>query len=744
MLSKFVQDTQAETVGRWLREVDFYSAHTLGVEREIFEALARAHRRKVWSPAPIAPLAEPTNLQELVGDHFNGAQEELGFQAKRIDNLYQWLSDTNNTYKAELESVEKNVQLATDALQDILVITHVHTDNSFWVSDSFNSTAYVDREKTTAQIDTDHGVAMLPATSLDVVEDIQPFINDKETVGIPGCNLLILDKGNAGGPEREPEPLFESQQSTDFSNVLDADSQTWFELERNFIKPKQKCSQFGRAWVKNSSGTEVDVLAVTNNLDWRAYVQWFNRSLPDSGPDGKGKWLAEFRDLDGTNNTTPNIQAQAASVENWNLGLAALGVKPPTQEQIEAARKLGNSFGVSQNQKSVNNSSSLGPTDPACRLAVDLVLLGKQPITFINLVPFTRGTSPIRVDLLRIWSGDFNLILAKDVELTPSANSTTSLSREISRRTGAQAVGGLYTVPTDRPVDRVEIKLSSLPQRAPFGLGHPFQEKYEVTRKEQRMVFFSRVDRDYVWTRIPLNEKPPSVSASLTQSKILGSLPSSLSSLLQYARTLEEKKTQLQIDLAKVQGGAKGVTGQDVQKNLASLQAGLSAVGLGKVLGKAVPVVGGIIAAVELGQQLFGFSKSTDLLEVRRGYDVFDGWRASIGLRDVKLTRAQFTDQAEVVSVEWNFPAPVKKMGLFVEDWIPESWGPGDWITYFLSVDGSNWVPVTKMGSTNIDSSFTPDAPTTKVYFRGVMKPNPADTSTPCQIRHYAIQGLPA
>lgn len=739
MLSKFVQDTQAETVGRWLRDVDFYSAHTLGVEREIFEALARAHRRKVWSPTPIAPLAEPTNLQELVGDHFNGAQEELGFQAKRVDNLYRWLSDTNNTYKAEMESVEKNVQVATDALQDILVIKHVSTDNSFWVSDSFNSTSYIDKSRTTAQIDTDHGVAMLAATSLDVVENVQPFVNDKETVGIPGCNLLVLDKGNAGGPEREPEPLFESQQSTDFSNVLDADSQTWFELERNFIKPKQKCSQFGRAWVKNSSGTEIDVLTVTQNLDWKAYVQWFNRSLPDSGTDGKGRWLAEFRDLDGTNSTTPNIQAQAASVENWNLGLAALGVKPPTQEQIEASRKLA---GLSSNTSSPQQS--LGPSDTACRLAFDLVLLDKQPLSFINLIPFTRGTSPIRVELLRIWSGDFNLILAKDVELTPTANSTTSLSREIARRTGTQTVGGLYSVPTDRPIDRVEIKLSSLPQRVPLGLGHPFQEKYEVTRKEQRMVFFSRVDRDYVWTRIPLNESPPSISAVLSQSKILGSLPSSLNSLLQYARTLEDKKLQLQKDLARVQGGAEALNLKGVQNDLGALQSGLSAVGLGKVLGKAIPVVGGILAAVDLGKQLFGFSKSTELLEVRRGYDIFDGWRASIGLRDVKLTRAQFAEQSEVVSVAWTFPAPVKKIGLFVEDWVPDTWGPGDWATYYLSVDGNNWVPVMKMGSTNIDSSFTPDAPTSQVYFKGVMKGNPSDPSTPVQIRHYSIQGLPA
>lgn len=694
MLSKFVQDTQAETLGNWLRSIDFYSADTLGVDRAIYEALAHAYNRRTWSCTPIAPLSEPVNLQELVGDHFNGARDEIGFQARRIDNLYRWLSETNNVYKAELESVEKAVLSASDALQDIQVSESIHTDNSFWVSDSFNSTAYVDSERSTVQVDTDHGLIMLGAQGLSVITDVQPYINDRETVGIPGCNMLILDRGNTGGPAREPEPLFESQQSTDFSAVLDGDPQTWFELERNFVKPKQKCSQFGRAWVKNSAGAEIDVLAVTQNLDWKAYVQWFNRALPDAGADGKGVMLAEFRDLDGVNSTTPGIQP-------------------------------------------VQNS------DVACKLSMDLVLLGSQPLTFINLIPFTRGVAPLRLDSLKVWAGDLEILLAQDVEITPTAHSTTSLTRGILRRTGTQAMGGLWSVPTDRNITRVQIKLSSPAERVPYGLGHPFQEKYEVTRKEQRIVFFSRVDRDYVWTRIPVNESPPSLFAKYTQSKILGSVPSTLSSLLQYARRLDDTRTRVSDKLNALEGTNQQLGGsQQVSKNLGLLQTGLSSVGLGSVLGKAIPVIGGVFAAVDLAQQLFGFNKTTELLEVRRGYDEFDGWRASIGLRDISLTRVQFDVQSEFVSLPLTFPQPVRKMGLFVEEDIPSAWGPGEWITYYLSVDGVNWTQVGKMGSNNIDSSYTPPQPSEVVYVRAILKGYAQENSTSPLLRHYAVQGI--
>lgn len=706
MSSKFIQQLQAEELREWLTTIDLTNADITQVEREIYTALLRARPGLFWSPTPIAPLAEPANLQHLLGDHFNGAATELGFQSRRLDNIYQWLSETNNTLTAQIELAERLTLETSNNLQDILVVTTQDPQFFYWVSDTFNNTAYVDQANTTAMTDTDHGLVLLSPVSMERIQDIKVELRDSETKGIPGSNLLIIDRGNAGGPEKEPDPVFERANSVDFSNVLDDDPNTWFEVERNFIPLRQKLTRFGRAYVFNSAGIEQDVRAVTGDLDWRAYVQWWNQGSPDSGPDGKGVLLAEFKDV---------------------------------QDSVNV-----------RNQ----NSIQLGTTeDNLARLAFDLHLSTPKPLSFLNIVPFSREGQTIVIDSVKAFSQGQEIELARNVLASPNLSSASSVSREVLRRTGTQTTGGMLSIPSNRDIDRIEIKLSSSPIKAPYGLGHPFAEKLEHIRREQRVIFFSIVKHENVWTRIPYMETPRQISATYSQYNLLGSLPATLSQLL-------GQGLGLQNDLQRITQ-----TGQNLGTSLAGLLQSVNAAstagkllngtkifgsvgksitsGLGGVLGTAIPIVGGLLAAGDIIQNMFGYKKDISVKEVRQGVDVFEGYRAAVGLRSVSLMRINFNPLCQIQSVRRSFQGPVKKIGLFVEEQIPSHWGSGEWISYFISTDGESWTQVGKLTDVTIDNGLELPKPTETVYFRAVLRGNPEDPWSSPRLKHYALQGLP-
>lgn len=708
MISKFVQQNQVDSLRRWLSDINFSNAEVLVIEHQLQEALALSAQHKVWSPTPIAPLAEPTNLQELVGDHFQGAAQEMQYQASRVDNTYRWLNDTNNFLRSELEGLESIVMRATDAVQDISVFAGQDAQQFYWVAETFNTTATIDLQATTALIDTDHGLCMLGPTQVQSVKDFQAVLNFKETRGIPGCNLLVIDRGTAGSADKEPFPLLESAPTTDFGALFDGDSISWFEIERNFVTPKQKCSKLGRAYVRNSAGQEVDVKAVTADLDWTATVQWFNASVPETGADGKGVPLAEFIQVDVLNSQNPATNAQLQGLE--------------------------------------------------ARLVLDLVFPNQAPLSFLNLVPLLRGTQPIRVESITAFAGQQQFVLAKDVDLSPTAQTTTLLNKEIFRRTGAQTAGGLFSIPTNRDIDRIEIRLTARPEQAAQGLAHPFQEKYEETRREQRVVFFSMVSHDYEWSRIPAKDGPRSITTSYSGPKLLGSIGATLDNILfnanQFQNRTSEAIQRARDTTSSLQQTLDAVgLSQQTADLFRQINKGLNGKGgdvgavlgqLSSFLGGGASIVGGIMAAVELGEQLFNFQKEVIVHEVRRGYDIFDGHRAGIALRDVGVLRMQFSDTSVVQTVRREFQAPVRKIGLFVKEYIPEGWGAGDWITYFVSTDGQSWTQLSKTSDVTIDQGYTPEQPTDKVYFRAVLRGNPQDPSTTPRIEHALLQGLPA
>jgi hypothetical protein len=707
MISRFLQDAQVEDIRKWITYVDLSTVNVLEIEQQLYQVLAKSQGHQIWRPQPIAPLSEPSNLQELVGDHLNGAQQEIFYQTQRTDNIYRWVNETNNSLTIQLESAEKLTTEASNAIQDIVVVASQDHQFFYWISETFNNTQFIDPLNTQALLDTDHGLVALSPEKVENVQDVTLEILHDETKGIPGCNLLIIDRGNAGGPEKEPEPILERSSNTDFGNVLDADPNTWFEIERNFIPPKQKLSRFGRAFVQNTAGQEMDVVQVTADLDWRAYVQWWDTQNVDSGADGKGVQLAEFKSIEDSTITQNNL-----------------------------------------------SYTQTGGYDNRSCLAFSIKYNNPQPLSYVSIVPYMRSGQKLKVDSITAYAQDLAINIAQNVEASPTSNTLTLLNQDILRRTGAQTVGGLYAIPTNRDITKIEVRLSGDPYKAPYGLGHPFQEQLEATRHEQRVVFFSIVSHEETWSRIALNQTPRQIIADFSAPKLFGSLPQDLFSLLGLGdnlfgqlRTIQNTTQQVGggiADLLNSIGQTKAAT--DVLKGAGKAGGALGGLlgGLGGFLGKALPVVGGILAIGDVVSTLFGSHTDSAVIETRKGTDIFDGWRSSVGLRSLATLRIKFASVSQVQSVQRQFQGPVKKIGLFAEELIPVGWGPGDWISYFISVDGQNWTQVSKTTDATLDGGIVLEQPTDLIYFKIILRGNSSDPFTSPQCKHIALQGLPA
>ena len=745
MLEKFTQNNKAENIRRWITQVDLSSADILQTEREIYAALSKANRKKQsWASAHVAPLAEPVDMLALVGDLFNDAAEEINYQINRTNNLYSWLSATNNTLKAELDTVERLVTQATDDTQHISIVIGDENRNFYWVSDSFNNTTFVDKKNTTGLIDTDYGMAILSPIASQAVTDFSATIDRQTTKGIPGANLYVVNPGKREG-NLDPQPILESNETRNFSAMFDQDPSSWFELERNFIPRNQKVKMTtNRSYVYTESGQEQDIQSLTKNYDWTANIVWPD-GVQDSGEGNKGVPLVEWRDLE---NESPILGAALATPVDADLNTDAV-------------------------------------------LTIDVNFTVPISLSNIKLLPFVREDSlPIRIKTIEAKANLDTILIARDTELGTN-RSTNLVQREIARRTGAQQVGSLITVPTDREITSIRVTLTSSPKKATNGLAHIFRDVLTEYRTERNHLLWRTADQWKDWARRAFNESVPKITSYSATPGIVGTLVSGSNiayTALRVARAVNDRnieKTKNDIlkdqkrnlseakefmgnnatlssngdkifgtdNPAKVNGDGTGAgTIQDfVNSGLikpgfsTTLQAGLSKLGsVGSWLNKAIPVVGNILALNDLVGGFFAVDKSTNVLEDRLGYDVFKGHRAAIAIRSLEFLKSVYTTESIIQSTKREFPGLVSKVGVFVDEMIPEQWGPGDWISYYLSTDGSNWTVVPKLTDTSLERSLTLSSPTKTIYFKAVIKGNSYDPYHTPQLKHYSIQGLPA
>lgn len=675
MLEKFTQDNRAENIRRWLKEIDLESADILQTERSIYIALTKANRKNYWLATPVAPFAEPVDLNALVGDLFISTQNEISYNISRIDNVYNWLSETNNVLKSELDSVEKAVTQATDDIQDISIVVGDENRNFFWVSDSFNSTSFVDLEKSTALVDTDYGMALLGPSELQAITDFEAVIDREVTNGIPGANLYIINPGTRGIADKEPEPVLERADTRNFGSLFDSDPSTWFEVERNFIATTQKVKFQGRALIFTESGESRNIQEVTKNLDWSTIIEWPDGWV-DAGPDGKGVSLVEWRNLE-------------------------------TESPVLA------------------NATQGSKLSPDVYFAFDIYLKNPTSLSSIKLLPFNReDSSPIVVHTIEVVADGNTIPIARDTELGTN-RSTTKLQREVLRRTGVQLTGSLFGIPTDRDITKIRIVLTSKPAPVKHGLAHIFSDVLTEFRTERNHVLWRSVDKWQEWSRKSYNENIPKITSNYSRPAIIGALSGAANATYILGKVLNSGST--------LQGASKVL-------GLGSKALG----GVGTWLGKAVPIIGAVLALDQLVGGFFSVEKSSQVLQTRTGYDVFKGYRSAIGVRDLTLVKTKYQTESIVQSVKREFPGLVNKVGLFVDEHVPEHWGPGDWLTYYVSVDGIEWKSIPKLTDSTLEKSLVLSTPTKTIFFRAVIKGNPLDPYHSPQVRHYSLQGLPS
>lgn len=690
-----------------LSSENFTSAKILDRERELYRALSKVSNGAPWKYVPISPYAEPANLDELVGDMFRGASMEMQLHASRLDALYSRLASSRNALQAELEIAEVSASEAYELLSELSLEVTNDADQFVWVTESFNSFSGIDRNATTALVDTDFGVATLPAVSSTPLSDFEVTFLKDSSKGIPGANSLIVDVGRPPTPEAPPEPKLESPEVANFSRVFDGDPGSYFEFERVFVEPQQKVTRAGRAFVHNPSGKSEDVVKITRDYDWRLYIGWPGEDGLDYGPENKGIPWAEFK------------KAESTPVDD-NRSAISLSARSPDSAVL--------SFDVSFNP----------PTE----------------ISTIRILPFLRHGQPLFIDQIVIHSGDIQIPLA--VQRVLGGRDLRTESSSVPVPDGSpQSSGALLRVPTDRAVDRISFQFSSPPVETRFGVAHPYREDLVERRSVRKFLFVSSVDRQKEWSRKPTTQEPRYIRSETKQPKILGStadlataaaIAVALQGVFSALAAQQTAKAGASATVAGAAAVTPGMQGVQAAATVATLGSAASALKLGKVatlLGKAAPVIGGVMVASEILKAGFGFKRTFTLLKSESGFDIFKAARAAVGLRSLDFSRDVYASEAVVTTGRKIFSRPVSKIGLVAEDFTPPEWGPGDWISYFISTDGANWTPMVKMTETTLDKSFTPPSPTNQVFIRAVIRGNPSDPMSRPEIRHIALQGLP-
>jgi hypothetical protein len=683
MVSRRADSVQElDAIRRWISSIDTNSADLSKIERDVYAAIVKASLPELPYVPPIAPLAEPGNLDELVGEHLSTVDEHTVRVAERVDTLHDWLIDINNTLSAEIEAVEGQVLKATDAINGLTFQAADEAHDFYWVVDTFNSSTFVDQSKSQAFVNSDHGFVSLPPKNYApvgtyVVELDTKVMKDSRT--FPGCNILVLDQ-SGGTTDSEPSVQFETRNTKDVQNMFDGDPLTWFEVERNFIPRSQKMSQEGKAWVYDSGGIVGDVLDKTSDFDWKVYVQWPAEAV-DQGPDKKGYRIAEMTEID------PTKLQKSAPLSNPGASFDA---------------KL--SFTITLNE----------PTE----------------LSNIRLTPLVRsGGANITVDELSAQTDSLSapIVVAKDVQLTNTRQPSNKIQQELERRTGVSTVGTVFSIPTDRKVTKLYVKLSGQPQAV--SLAHPFIWVNVHRRSVRHYGLFDSVDHEDIKKRLSVfGANPPILTSHYLKSGLTGSTltvtPKNVPSNGQVLDS-ENKGGILQ--------GLSGV-GQDALKSAAA---------------RANPFTAALLA---IGSDLLpnilnigGFDRTFTVTDVKTGYDVFTGYRSAIALKEVAVERIQYSDTGVLYTVERSFPRPVTQIGLFADTWIPGTWGAGNWVEFSISLDGgSTWQTITPLSGEAVDQGIKLKASVQKFILQIKLRGNPADVYHSPEVRHYALRGYPA
>lgn len=268
--------------------------------------------------APVNKLADPFNVEELLEGPVAQSNKALITYVDRTDGLYDQLAEITNFIIADIQVAEDRVSKFTKQY------TAKANINSSWFGDSFSTKENTNIEETTCAVDTKFGILSLPLAAASVFTDYTLELDTDLLNGIPGCNMLVTNPTKFTNIDSEPEVSIEEESTTSLLSLVDQNSTTSFELERNFVLSKQGVFRVGRSYIYSGASSSLDdVLSITRNFDWTTEVKYKEQitrkplaEIIDSAPTDQRAVLS----LVYTFNTPTTISGiKLAAIERFGL-----------------------------------------------------------------------------------------------------------------------------------------------------------------------------------------------------------------------------------------------------------------------------------------------------------------------------------------------------------------------------------------------------------------------------------------
>ena len=102
----------------------------------------------------------------------------------------------------------------------------------------------------------------------------------------------------------------------------------------------------------------------------------------------------------------------------------------------------------------------------------------------------------------------------------------------------------------------------------------------------------------------------------------------------------------------------------------------------------------------------FSIPVGSDSIIIEKGIEVLDGWRYSIGIKDIGIYKFTYQENSELTSIKYTTGDPIKKLGKAIskiylesDELIPPEFQDkvatrNSYITYFISFDDQEWIPI--------------------------------------------------
>lgn len=411
----------------------------------------------------ISDFAVTSNLVDYAGDHIDTVTFAITSLGDNINTVKSSIVNKYNNLDAALNILEFGVKELSSKVSNVIYNQANEITDFVWVSDTFATRDNTDKA-TTALVNTDRGLLTLTPTSYLSVTSFTPTLNEevmKKTKTFPGCNLLAL-RVTPGGENTEPKAEFDTNDSSNLLHLFDNKETTHFEVERNFIYSKQKAKQSGKAYVSDISGSEIDVLNVTNNFDWNVNLYWPEALQLDEGADKKGYSIAEF------------IQPIASSEVRVNLSSSA-------------------------------------------EFAVTLTMNEPMTLSGVRLDPFIRhkkNVSKVKLATVKLEGLEKPVTIAKEFVLNPGETTATKFNLF---ETKISSSGKFIPINSSRRVESVFLHFEGSASEDVL-FGHPFVWVNVHRRSERNYGLFKSVDHEDIPKRVELFAKTrPTVATQKTE-----------------------------------------------------------------------------------------------------------------------------------------------------------------------------------------------------------------------------------